>query len=267
MINFLERFNEAQGDMTQYEFARHLDVSTGTVRSVQQGLIPRESIIAKIAQKLDWKHGDYADYYYGISQEESDKIVDAVESKIIEWDITQGQMVTAIKTSGNSYRKWKRNMQPKNKRSLVSFLEMDRETFEQTYERNKALHKRRREEKFVQESRAKPAEISPEELLDLRKKHGYSQYKLAEKVSVTQSTISLWEKGRKIPEESLVILHRVFNKMPKTGKPRKTEAQRKAESAERKQLLNYLDIKYDGQLSQAPEDCPLLNEYRELVGA
>ena len=62
MINFLERFNEAQGDMTQYEFARHLDVSTGTVRSVQQGLIPRESIIAKIAQKLDWKDGDYADY-------------------------------------------------------------------------------------------------------------------------------------------------------------------------------------------------------------
>lgn len=43
-----------------------------------------------------------------------------------------------------------------------------------------------------------------DKLLELRKKHGLSQKKLADKLGVAQSSINYWEKGQRIPSANAV---------------------------------------------------------------
>lgn len=51
-----------------------------------------------------------------------------------------------------------------------------------------------------------------EKLYELRKKEGFSQEELAEKVNVSRQTVSKWEMGQSTPEmEKLIILSDIFN--------------------------------------------------------
>ena len=43
-----------------------------------------------------------------------------------------------------------------------------------------------------------------DKLLELRKKHGLSQKKLADEIGVAQSSINYWEKGQRIPSANAV---------------------------------------------------------------
>ena len=51
-----------------------------------------------------------------------------------------------------------------------------------------------------------------EKLLELRKKEGFSQEELAEKVNVSRQSVSKWESGQSTPEmDKLILLSNIFN--------------------------------------------------------
>lgn len=51
-----------------------------------------------------------------------------------------------------------------------------------------------------------------DKLLDLRKKSGFSQEELGDKLNVSRQTISKWETGKSTPElDKLVCLSQIFN--------------------------------------------------------
>lgn len=61
-------------------------------------------------------------------------------------------------------------------------------------------------------------------LLELRKKHGFTQDQLAEKLFVTRQAVSRWESGETVPNvETLKLLSKVFDVSINTllGSPRK----------------------------------------------
>lgn len=61
-------------------------------------------------------------------------------------------------------------------------------------------------------------------ILELRKKHGYSQDELAEKVFVTRQAVSRWENGETVPNtETLKLLSKLFEVSINTllGSPQK----------------------------------------------
>ena len=51
-----------------------------------------------------------------------------------------------------------------------------------------------------------------EKLYELRKKEGFSQEELAEKVNVSRQSVSKWESGQSTPEmDKLILLSNIFN--------------------------------------------------------
>lgn len=57
----------------------------------------------------------------------------------------------------------------------------------------------------LEENRKKPNRIA-----ELRRKHGISQEKLAERLNVTQASVSLYERSRNIPTDILIEIARYF---------------------------------------------------------
>lgn len=230
------------------DFSKVLGVSDQTYVTWRKGVKPSKQSVEKILGALDWETEEERQLRL-----ETEGLFEQVDERIKYLDITNTEVIDLLEVDRNEFYRWKEKVTREGKDALETFLQMtDREIM-----------------RFIRTGERVATTISGSKLRALREKRGYTQYKLAKKIGVASSTVNRWESGNGVTKEYLPIVCGTFNiaYMNPDKHQKKDEKQWAIEKEQRKQLLYKLDVKYDGRLSDAPEDCPLLNEYRELVGA
>lgn len=111
------------------------------------------------------------------------------------------------------------------------------------------------------------AVMTGQELREKRRKRGWTQIKLADKVGVRQGTIAKWESNPKIDKRWRQKINCIFNLAPEPKVVVKTEIEREIERLKRVEMLHKLDRKTGGKWALLAEDDEDLIEYRKMVGA
>ena len=221
------------------DFTHFLGISQWTYRSWKSDRVPSNRSLAKVHKALGWDLPPHL--------EEAHALFEKIDERREHLGITNKQIVSFMGVPLSRFYGWRYDLTAEGEEKIEDFLGMS--------DRDVMHHLRNNE--------IDSSVISADELRKKRLEKEWTQQKLAEKLNVISNTISKWENGKPIPKDYMPVLNQLFNRTIK----RKSEDERKAEQEQRRRVLNLLDVKYDGQLSKAPEDCPLLNEFRELVGA
>lgn len=241
MNNLYERLERERKNrkMTVEDFAQFLGTSQWTYRSWKSDRAPSNRSLAKVHKALGWDLPPHI--------AEAHALFEKIDERREHLGISNKQIVNLMGVPLSRFYGWRYDLTPEGEEKIEYFLGMS--------DRDVMHHLRNNE--------IDASVISADELRKKRLEKEWTQQKLAQKLGVISNTISKWENGKPIPKDYMPVLNQLFNRTIK----RKSEAERRAEQEKRRRVLNLLDVKYDGRLSDAPEDCPLLNEYRKLVGA
>lgn len=264
----LKRERQARG-LNQVKAGKLVGLSKNSIVKIENEHAVGDDTITKICKAFNWTDGPFAEYYYGIPKEESNLILSKAHAHMEKMNVKHiGHMMEAIGSSMHMYRVWSNELTPRGKRLFLKFTQMSaldiRTAIEQTKERKRIQNKKEAE-------RLSPYNpLDGETLKRWRTERGWTQYELAKKIGGHSTNVSQWERGvTNVPRHRVRELYELFD-VPYEEAPQikhKSEAQRKKEHLQRKELLHKMDVLYDGKLSLAPEDCKYLNAYRELVGA
>ena len=230
------------------DFSKVLGVSDQTYVKWGKDVKPSKQSVEKVVAALDWETEEERQLRL-----ETEGLFEKVDERIECLGLTNVEVIDLLEIDRNKFYRWRRKMTREGKDALETFLQMtDREIM-----------------RFIRTGERVITTISGSKLRALRESRGYTQYKLAKKIGVASSTVNRWESGNGVTKEYLPIVCGAFNiaYMNPNKRQKKAEEQWAIEKEQRRRVLNLLDVKYDGQLSKAPDDCPILNQFRELVGA
>lgn len=247
LYNRLERERQKR-KLSIRDFSNFLGVSDQSYFKWKKGAKPSRQSMKKILVALDWETEEERKLRL-----ETDGMFQKVDERMEYLGLTNVEVVDLLEIDRNKFYRWKVKLTREGKDALETFLKMtDREVM-----------------RFIRTGERVTTAISGSKLRALRESRGYTQYKLAKKIGVASSTVNRWESESGVTKEYLPIVCGTFNiaYTNPNKHQKKAEEQWKLEKEQRKQLLYKLDLKYDGRLADAPDDCPLLNEFRELVGA
>ena len=221
------------------DFTHFLGISQWTYRSWKSDRVPSNRSLAKVHKALGWDLPPHL--------EEAHALFEKIDERREHLGITNKQITNLMGVPLSRFYNWRYDLTAEGEEKIEEFLGMS--------DRDVMHHLRNNE--------IDSSVISADELRRKRLEKEWTQQKLAQKLGVISNTISKWENGKPIPKDYMPVLNQLFNRTIK----RKSEAERRAEQEKRRRVLNLLDVKYDGRLADAPDDCPVLNEFRELVGA
>ena len=246
--------------MNRYQLSKVLNLGAQAVAAIENGHSNlTDSTITRIVEKFNWKDGDYADYYYGISQEEGQKLLKQATDKANRLDLNKREFYKAVGTSHHSWEKWQKELPPRGKRLLTKFIHTDDKLI------NKKIDTPVRE--VIDAEVAKENPMSGQELKKHRLRYDYSLAKLADKIGSDASSVSRWERGiASIPPHHIRKLYRIFDlEYYEVKRTFKSHEQREAERQERIRLMDILDGKTDNWTKLPANDKDFI-AFQKVIG-